>query len=68
MWTPTTRAQHKRVRAKYETDLTDAEWAVIAPYLPGVVAGSTARLDDARDRGRNLLRHAGELPVAADPQ
>lgn len=35
MWTPTTRAQHSRENFRYQTDLTDAEWAVIAPHLPG---------------------------------
>jgi transposase len=34
MWTPTTRRQHSRDDLRYETDLTDAEWAVIAPLLP----------------------------------
>jgi len=34
MWTPTTRAQHSRENFRYQTDLTDAEWAVIAPHLP----------------------------------
>ena len=34
MWTPTTRRQHSREGLRYETDLTDAEWAVIAPLLP----------------------------------
>ena len=28
MWTPTTRRQHSRAGLRYETDLTDAEWAV----------------------------------------
>ncbi|MCJ2107208.1 IS5/IS1182 family transposase, partial [Methylobacterium sp. E-041] len=28
MWTSTTRRQHSRSRLRYETDLTDAEWAV----------------------------------------
>ncbi|RYE95988.1 MAG: IS5/IS1182 family transposase, partial [Oxalobacteraceae bacterium] len=27
MWTPTTRRQHSRANLRYETDLTDAEWA-----------------------------------------
>jgi len=35
MWTPATRAQHSREGLRYQTDLTDAEWAVIAPHLPG---------------------------------
>jgi putative transposase len=34
MWTPTTRQQHSRPVARYQTDLTDAEWRVIAPHLP----------------------------------
>src|SRR5215204_5912949 len=34
MWTPATRRQHSRVGLRYETDLTDAEWAVIAPFMP----------------------------------
>ena len=34
MWTPTTRLQHNRPVTRYQTDLTDAEWRVIAPYLP----------------------------------
>ena len=34
MWTPTTRRQHSRASLRYETDLTDAEGAVIAPLMP----------------------------------
>src|SRR4051812_35723501 len=34
MWTPTTRRQHSRNGLRYETDLTDAEWALIEPHLP----------------------------------
>jgi putative transposase len=34
MWTPATRRQHSRAGLRYETDLTDAEWAVIAPLMP----------------------------------
>ena len=34
MWTPTTRRQHSRAGLRYETDLTDAEWTLIAPLLP----------------------------------
>ncbi len=41
MWTPATRAQHTRVSKRYQTDLSDAEWRLIADYLP--VACSTGR-------------------------
>ena len=34
MWTPTTRQQHNPTATRYQTDLTDAEWRVIAPQLP----------------------------------
>jgi putative transposase len=34
MWTPTTRKQYSRPTARYQSDLTDAEWCVIEPYLP----------------------------------
>lgn len=33
-WTELTRRQHERVCPGYASDLTDAEWAVIAPFLP----------------------------------
>jgi putative transposase len=34
MWTPTTRRQHSRADLRYETDLTDAAWALIEPLMP----------------------------------
>lgn len=34
MWTPTTRKQHIRETNRYQTDVTDEEWYVIAPHLP----------------------------------
>ena len=34
MWTPTTRAQHSRTGLRYGSDLTDAEWRLLSPFLP----------------------------------
>src|SRR3954453_15909354 len=34
MWTPTARQRHSRDGLRYETALTDAEWALIEPLLP----------------------------------
>lgn len=34
MWTPATRRQHSRENLRYETDLTDREWRLIAPMMP----------------------------------
>jgi putative transposase len=34
MWTPTSGAQHSREYLRYGSDLTDGEWAIVAPLLP----------------------------------
>jgi transposase len=34
MWTPTARQRYSRTGLRYASDLTDAEWALIAPLLP----------------------------------
>ena len=34
MWNPTARADHSRAELRYGSDLTDAEWHLIEPYLP----------------------------------
>ena len=34
MWSRTARAQHSRAGLRYGSDLTDAEWRLIEPYLP----------------------------------
>ncbi len=34
MWTPTIRAPHSRADLRYRSDLTDAEWSILEPYLP----------------------------------
>ena len=34
MWNPTTRRQHSRDHLRYGSDLTDAEWALIASFMP----------------------------------
>ena len=76
MWTPTTRQQHGRTVTRYQTDLTDAEWRVIAPHLPkpcataGRAPGRCARSSTASSmiragcRGgccRTTCRHGGTI-------
>jgi len=34
MWTPTTHAQHSRAGLRYGSDVTDAEWLLLSPFLP----------------------------------
>ena len=38
MWTPTTRQKHSRAGLRYGSDLTDAEWTILAPFLPAAAA------------------------------
>ncbi len=49
MWTPTTREQHNRKAPRYQTDLTDAEWAVIEPHLPPARGTGRPRLWPMRE-------------------
>ena len=34
MWTEITRRKYEREGQRYASDLTDAEWALIAPHMP----------------------------------
>ena len=48
-WTDLTRRQHERAGGKYASDLTDAEWAIIAPLLPARRTTGRPRTIDLRD-------------------
>ena len=49
MWTPTTREQHSRAGLRYGSDLTDAEWAIIAPFMPPPAKTGRPRLWPMRE-------------------
>ena len=34
-WTELTRVQHRRITTRYGSDLSDAEWQLVQPLLPG---------------------------------
>jgi hypothetical protein len=34
MWTPQSRKRYDRSRLRYPSDLTDEEWARVAPVIP----------------------------------
>ena len=34
-WTENTRPRHRRLGLRYASDLSDAEWALIEPFMPG---------------------------------
>ncbi|MGO8866288.1 MAG: IS5 family transposase, partial [Alphaproteobacteria bacterium] len=52
MWTPETRGRMAKIRRKlkrYPTDMTDEEWSVIAPLLPGPAKKGRPRKTDFRE-------------------
>ena len=59
MWTPITRQQHSRPVMRYQTDLTDAEWRVIAPHLPKPCATGRPREWPMREIVNGHVMRAG---------
>ncbi len=49
MWTPATRQQHNRDQLRYESDLTDKEWEIIAPFMPPPAKTGRPRLWTMRE-------------------
>ena len=60
MWTPTTRQQHTRPVSRYQTDLTDAEWRVIAPHLPKPCATGRPREWPMREIINGIFMSCGQ--------
>ena len=48
-WNDTARVEHRRDFARYPSDLTDREWALIAPLLPPAKPGGRPRTTDLRE-------------------
>ena len=48
-WNETTRQQNTRRTGRYESDLTDAEWALLEPLLPAPSGRGRPRQVDPRD-------------------
>ena len=48
MWTEITRPKYERAGRRYASDLTDAEWRVIEPYMPAVKRLGRPRETDLR--------------------
>jgi len=55
MWTSETRGRYDRRGLRYPSDLTDAEWAVIAPMVPPAKRGGRRREVDPREVINGLL-------------
>jgi transposase len=48
MWTNENRAKYNRDHLRYPSDLTDAEWALIEPFIPPAKPGGGKRQQDMR--------------------
>lgn len=48
MWSKENRARYDRSRLRYESDLTDAEWAEVEPLIPPAKPGGNKRTVDIR--------------------
>ena len=47
-WSEVTRREHDRRALRYASDCTDAEWALVGPFMPAPSAGPAA-CDGTRD-------------------
>ena len=48
-WTEITRPQYRRVTRRYASDLTDAEWALLMPFMPAPSRLGRPRTTDLRE-------------------
>src|SRR5215211_8570045 len=48
MWTPENRPKYDRSKLRYPSDLTDEEWAIVAPLIPPARRGGNKRTIDGR--------------------
>ena len=55
MWTNENRARYDRSKLRYPSDLTNEEWALIAPVIPRAKRGGNKRTVDVREVVNGLM-------------
>jgi transposase len=55
MWSKQNRARYDRSRLRYQSDLTDAEWAHVKPLIPPAKRGGNRRQVDVREVVNGLM-------------
>ena len=55
MWTAENRGAYERRGLRYPSDLTDAEWALVAPLIPPAKRGGRQRTVDVREVLNGIL-------------
>src|SRR5271157_576418 len=69
MWTAKKRRRYDRNHLRYPSDLTDAEWGLVAPLIPPAKRGGNKRRVDLREVVKRDHVHSDHgLPVAGDPE
>src|SRR3954464_4625966 len=69
MWTNENRARYDRSKLRYPSDLTDEEWALVAPLIPPPKPGGNKRTRDMREVVNGLMYVLSTgLPMAGDPE
>jgi putative transposase len=58
-WDDTARKQHNRDHLRYPSDLTDGEWALVAPFIPPARTGGRPRSSNMREVLNAILYVAG---------
>ena len=55
MWTNENRSRYDRIKLRYPSDLTDEEWALIAPLIPPAKRGGNKRRVAEREIVNGLM-------------
>jgi transposase len=55
MWTNENRSRYDRSKLRYPSDLTDDEWALIAPLIPPAKPGGNKRTVNEREIVNGLM-------------
>jgi len=55
MWTDSNRGRYDRSKLRYPSDLTDEEWALVAPLIPPAKRGGNKRRVNVREGVNGLM-------------
>jgi len=55
MWTSENRGRYDRSKLRYPSDLTDVEWALVAPLIPAAKRGGNKRTVNLREVANGLM-------------
>jgi hypothetical protein len=65
MWTTANRPKYNRDKLRYPSDLTDEEWAHIAPLIPPAKHGGRKRKVDVREVVNVRIEHGVPMALCA---